>query len=250
MKYLFILLISALPVFVFAQDQEEEGHWQEASAASEAYHTFRLKNSTPPYGLAKVKSLIKKINTRTEDNSDYYDSPMSRKIYLSLSLREKFTYHMIYPESYSQNCDVSAPIIDEEKKILGNLPDVFSESNWSRKQLDFMVSNRDSVLSLIKESVNRSKRMGLNYKTAIVEVNGREMIPFLIDFYLTDRKDNDILTVLTLLLKKNEYKPFMTSASFIKLYGKKSNYQSFINLNKDNVELIISRAKSYYDGIR
>jgi len=249
MKYLFIIATLAIPLSLFAQDQEKEEQWQEASPISQTYHAYRLKSSTPPYGLSKVKSLIKKITTRTDDESDDYDKPLAKKLYLGLSLREKFTYHMIYPESYSQNCDVSPPIIGEEKKISGSLPDIFNESNWSKRQLDFLVSNRDSVMALIRESVSRSKRMGLNYKTAIVEVNGREMIPFLIEFYRIDQKDNDILTVLMLLLKKNKYKPFMNSASFIKLYGAKSNYQSFITLNKDNVDLIISRAKSYYNGI-
>lgn len=238
-----ILAMLVSPFTVFAQD---EGTWQEASSESHAYHKARLRSSVPPYGLEKINSLIKTVPSA----GDYGESGLNTKKYMALSLREKFTYHMIFPEYSSQNCDVMPPIIDEEKKISGHLPDVFSEANWSKRQIDFMVSNRDTVLSLIRESVNRSKKMGLNYKTAIVEVNGREMIPFIINLYLADHKDHDLLTVLMLLMKKNEYPPFISSTSFKKLYGKDSDYQSFINYNKENEELIISRAQSYYNGIR
>ncbi|MNQ73766.1 hypothetical protein D3C85_885090 [compost metagenome] len=112
------------------------------------------------------------------------------------------------------------------------------------------MSHRDSVLAFISASVKRANRVGLNYKAAIVAVNGKEMIPFLIETYKQERKDYDLLTVLMLLMKKGEYKPFMTSASFVKLYGSKSTYLSFIDFNKANEELIISRAMAFYNGLR
>lgn len=245
---LLILLTAALTsTSLFAQ--EDTNQWKRASAASEAYHTYRLKNTVPPYGLVKIKALINGIKDSGGDNDVYY-RVLSDKDYLNLSLREKFTYHMIHAEVSSQNCDAMPPILEEDHKIFGNLPDAFSEEGWSEKQIDFLVSNRDSVLSLIKESVNRSKRVGLNYKAVVVQVNGRELIPFLIRTYKLDHKDYDILTVLMLLMKKNEYKPFMISASFLKLYGAKSNYQSFINYNQANEDLIISRAQDYYNGLK
>lgn len=229
------------PLSSFAQ---EETAWKRATASSEAYHNYRLRSSVPPYGLVKVKALIAGIKA-DEDN---FTEELNNKAYMGLTLREKFTYHMIHAEAYSQNCDVIPPILDEDKKIFGNLPDVFNEHSWSERQDNFLVSNRDTVMTLIRESVVRSKRMGVNYKTAIVNVNGRELIPFLISTYHIDQKDKDILTVLMLLMKKNEYKPFMTSASYIKLYGKNSDYGSFIDFNKANEALIISRATAFYNG--
>lgn len=234
-------LLSALllsPLTLFAQ---EEGEWKEASKESQAYHEYRLKNTTPPYGLSKVKGLVAKI-TSGEDEA----MSLNSKTYLALPLREKFTYTMIHAESYSQNCDVMPPIQEEHLKIFGHLPDAYDEYSWSDRQTDFLNANRDSVLAFIKESVSRSKRMGVNYKSTIVAVNGKELIPFLISTYKLDHKDHDLLTVLMLLMEKNDYKPFVTSASYTKLYGPDSNYQAFLQFNKANEELILKRALDFY----
>ncbi|MCX2450125.1 hypothetical protein OQX61_02470 [Pedobacter sp. PLR] len=230
---------------VFAQEDNQE--FKEASPASQAYHTNRLKITVPPYGLVKVKALIAGIKA-TGGDGDVYFNVLSPKNYQSLSLPEKFTYHMIHAEVSSQNCDIPTPILEEELKIFGNLPDAFDEESWSERQLNFLVSNRDSVLSLISESINRSKKVGLNYKITIEYVNGWEMIPLLIKTYNIDHKDHDILTVLIQLMKKNDYQPFMTSATYLKLYGNNSTYRSFLNFNKANEDLIISRAENFYNG--
>ncbi len=78
-----------------------------------------------------------------------------------LSFREKFTYHMIHAESYSQNCDAMPPIQNEQKKIFAYLPDAFDEYDWSDRQTAFLQKNRDSIIALITESMTRSKRIGV-----------------------------------------------------------------------------------------
>lgn len=239
---LVVLIITSTAMFA-----QEDGEWKEASAASQAYHTNRLKNTVPPYGLSKVKALIAGIKA-TGGDSEIYFNVLSPKKYQGLTLREKFTYHMIHPEVSSQNCDVSTPILEEDLKIFANLPDAFDEESWSERQFDFMISNRDSVLSLISESINRSKRVGLNYKIVIEHVNGWESIPLLIKTYKIDKKDHDILTVLIQLMKKNDYQPFMTSISYTKLYGGNSTHRSFIVFNQANEDLIIRRAEEFYNG--
>jgi hypothetical protein len=241
--FLALAICSANLLFAQADNQE----WKQASASSEAYSKSRRKNTVPPYGLVKVKAMIAGTKSSGGDN-DVYFTVMSPKNYQSLSLREKFTYHMIHAEVESQNCDVSAPILDEDLKVFGTLPDAFDEKNWSERQLNFLISNRDSVLALISESVNRSKRVGLNYKIAIEHVNGWEIIPLLIRTYKIDHKDHDILTVLIQLMKKNDYQPFMTSASYVKLYGANSTDRSFINFNQANEDLILNRAEAFYNG--
>jgi hypothetical protein len=238
MKFRLLIAILFCSITLFAQ---EESEWKEASKESQAYHLYRSKTSVPPYELAKVKGLLAKAENDEEENLK-----LPAKLYNALSLREKFTYHMIHAESYSQNCDVMPPIQDEHKKIFGNLPDAFDEYSWSERQYDFLRGQRDSVMALIKESVLRSKRMGVNYKSAVVAMNGWEMIPFLISAYNTDKKDHDILTVLLLLMKQNEYKPLMTSASFTKLYGENADYRAYLDLNKANEDLILERAGNFY----
>ncbi len=224
------------------QAQEEE--WKEPSKESQAYHEYRLRESVPPYGLEKVKKIIAAIPTGDEET---LQKPNSKQ-YQALSLREKFTYHMIHGESFSQNCDAMPPIQEEQQKLFGYLPDVFGEYSWSAGQIGFLKNNRDSVMALIKESVGRSKRMGLNYKAALEEINAKEMIPFLVTTYNTDQKDHDILTLLMLLMKNNNYTPFVTAASYRKLYGADASYQAYLDFNKANEALILKRATDFYNS--
>ncbi|WP_211999617.1 hypothetical protein [Chitinophaga sp. HK235] len=238
MKYL--MFVAAL-FGVLRLSAQEESEYRNPSKTSQAYGDYRGKKTVPPYGLAKVKALIDKTPFGDDESLR-----LSNKDYMALPLREKFTYHMIHAEISAQNCDVRPPIQDEDKKIFGQMAEGFNESVWSERQTKFLVSNRDSVMALVKESVNRSKRMGANYKMAITEVNGWEMIPFIIELYNADHKDRDLLTLLMLLMKDNEYKPFMTSQSYRKLYGDDANYQSYIDFNKANEDLIIQRATDFY----
>ncbi|MBC7948262.1 MAG: hypothetical protein H7Y42_10315 [Chitinophagaceae bacterium] len=222
---------------------QEGAVWRAASKESEEYHEYRVKPTVPPHGLAKVKALIKDIKVDEDDTE-----ALARNVYESLSLREKFTYNMIHAESYSQNCDANPPIQEEHKKIFGYLPDAFGEYAWSDRQSGFLRANRDSVISLMKESITRSKRVGVNFKHAIIEINAREMIPFIIAAYAEIKKDLDLLTVLLLLMKENEYDPFIASASYRKLYSDESNYAAFLVFSKGNEELIIKRATDFYNA--
>lgn len=231
-----ILLIALLsPTLLFAQEDEM---FKPASPESQAYHEYRLKTTTPPYGLSKVKALVANLK---DDNP-----AITSQQYHALSLREKFTYHMIHAESYNQNCDIPPIIQEEQKKISGFLPEAFNEANWSTRQLDFLTGNRDSVMAIIKESAERSKRIGLNYKHALVEINAVEMIPYLISYFQRDRKDMDILTVLLLLMRKADYEPFKSSSSYTKLYGNEASFYNTLNYNKANEDLIVERATGLY----
>ncbi|PSK92545.1 hypothetical protein [Taibaiella chishuiensis] len=240
MKYCYLLLFVLTAGRLAAQ--EDDG-WQEPSKESQVYHEYRYKATVPPYGLAHVKSLITGISNDADENRS-----MKAKTYQALPLREKFTYHMIHAEAYSQNCDVMPPIQDEHLKIFGRLPDAFDEYSWSDRQTGFLAANRDSVMALIKESVGRSKHVGVNYKTAIVAVKGKELIPFLLSIYKLDRKDHDLLTVLLLLMEQAQYAPFKKTATYTKLYGPESNYQSYLQYNRANEELIIKRAMEFYNS--
>jgi hypothetical protein len=240
MKPVLLLLVFFIPVFLFAQD---DGVYKEASKESQAYHKYRVHLSYPPYSLEKINGLIRKqVVADSEDNL-----VLKEKAYTSFSLREQFTYNMIHGESFSQNCDAMPPIQDEQKKIFSYLPDAFDEFAWSERQVNFFTGKRDSVIYLMKECISKNNRVGVNFKHAIMEINAREMIPFLIKTYTTTKKDHDILTVFMLLMKENKYAPFLSSASCKKLYGDNSNYQDFLLFNKANEDLIIKRATDFYN---
>ncbi|MBV8251323.1 MAG: hypothetical protein JO154_01850 [Chitinophaga sp.] len=237
MKRIFLAATMLLSLnAVHAQD------YREPSKESEEYNHYRNKVTTPPYGLAKVKALIAGIVDSDNDET----SALSPKAYAGLTLREKFTYHMIHAETYAQNCDAVPPIMDEQKKIFGEIPSPFNEKDWSSRQMDWFRDNQDSVVAIIKESALRSKRLGTNYKSVIVEMNAIEMIPFLQEFYLRDKKDHDILTIFLLFMKNNKYEPFLASVTNKKLYGERSDYGSFIDYNSANEALILQRINDFY----
>ena len=239
----FISFLCWMNVSAQTAQEDENGLYMDPAAIE-----MRSKMTIPPYGLTKVKALIAKIIPE-EDNetTDASINAIPATDFSRLSLREKFTYTMIHAELYAQNCAIPEYQTQVDKKIFGTLLDGFNETSWSQRQIDFLNENRDSVMKLIQESVLRSKRMGVNYKHALVEINAWEMIPFIIDYAKKTPKDKDALTLLLLLMKRGEYGEFIKSSSFKKLYGEQSNYYSYLNYNKENEALIISRALKYYE---
>lgn len=238
----FISFLCWMNVSAQTAQEDENGLYMDPAAIE-----MRSKMTIPPYGLTKVKALIAKIIPE-EDNetTDASINAIPATDFSRLSLREKFTYTMIHAELYAQNCAIPEYQTQVDKKIFGTLLDGFNETSWSQRQIDFLNENRDSVMKLIQESVLRSKRMGVNYKHALVEINAWEMITFIIDYAKKTPKDKDALTLLMLLMKRGEYQEFTTSTSFKKLYGDNSNYYAYLNYNKENEALIFKRALNYY----
>jgi hypothetical protein len=104
----------------------------------------------------------------------------------------------------------------------------------------------------MKESIARTNKVGLNFKLAIIEMNGISIIPALLETYKknTTTKDLDILTTFMLLMTENKYEPFLKSASFTKLYSDDADYMAFLNYNKANEDLIIQRVTAFYNAQR
>ncbi|MDR2121953.1 MAG: hypothetical protein LBP34_02405 [Flavobacteriaceae bacterium] len=228
----------------------------EPDKESRDYHEYRIGNSIPPYALSKIKNKMLKLDKgligeevkRIEDNGEYY-FPLSEKDFSKLSVKEKFAYTMIYPENKPLTEVKEEVILDEDKKIFGNLVPVFTENGWSERQRNFLGENRKEVIGLIKESALKDRRLGLNYKIALKEMNAVETIPFLVDFYTTkDKKDRDILTLLILLMNDNKYYPFTRSNVYHALYGndKQSLHESSIEYSKMNEEYIVKTANNFY----
>lgn len=235
-----IVFLITFPTLLKAQD---EAPWPQPGKESAAYHVYRQKMTVPPYGFQKVQALS--AGSTTDDMDNMVADP---KAYERLSLREKFAYHVTHGEAYNQNCDVQPPIVEEDKKIFGQLPDFLGDNGWSQRQEKFFLNNRDTVLALIRESTIRSKHMGVNYKQVIVDVKAVELIPFVIKTYRDNPKDKDLLTVLLLLMKDANYAPFLQTPTYKKLYGGQSDYRSFLVFNAANEALIISRALDFYNS--
>ena len=241
MKFILSFILFSIAVTSFSQQAGKRGGEQK----KQSYHEFRRRLTVPPYGIVKVKAMLPRIKVDQQDNE-----ALSAQDYESLSLREKFTYHMIHAESYSQNSDYITAVKNEHLKIFAYLPDAFDEFSWSERQTKFLSSNRDSVVSLMRESMARTKKAGINFKHAILEVNAKEMVPDIIAAYKgnTTVKDLDLLSLLMILMKENEYEPFLLSGSYKKLYAENTSYQTYLNYSQGNEELIIKRAMDFYNG--
>lgn len=238
--YRFVLsgIVIPMAICVFAQVAEMAA----PSSASLKYREYRHQETAPSYGLAKVRSLIKSIKTDKDDNRVL---PVAQ--YSKLTLPEKFTYTMLHGEDFSQNCDVMPPIADEEKKVFSYIPGPFyDEATWSQRQRDFLHDNRSKVIDLLRETMLVKKRIGVNLKAAVLELNAWELIPDMVKVYKIQNKDHDILTLMMLLMKEGNYKPFMESTTYKKFYGDDSNYQAFVMANSANQKLTIDRAMGYY----
>jgi len=243
----FILSVAFVFLFVtgFSQRPGKRVTDKPTGKLGMSYHDYRRRLTVPPYGIIKVRALIPKIKSDEGDNE-----ALNKKDYESLTLREKFTYHMIHAESYSQNCDYIPPPKNESAKIFAYIPDAFDEFAWSERQTKFLSTNRDSVVAIMRESMARTRKAGINFKQAILEVNAKEMIPDIISAYRENTvvKDLDLLSLLMLLMKDNEYEPFLLSGSYKKLYAENTSYQTYLNYTKANEELIIKRATDFYNA--
>jgi hypothetical protein len=208
--------------------------------------------TVPPYGLDSVKAFIKKIKyVEDPEGGEMSSEVLDPKLYASLSFPEQFTYHMVHPESYSQNCDILPRQENEDQRIFGHLPDIFGEYDWSERQLNFFKNNRDTVERLMKPLIEKGNKIGGNFKEAVVEMNATDLIPYLIKFYNKEKKDHYILTILMLLMKNNQYPEFMSSSSYKKLYGvEEGEYAAYLVYNKANEDLIIQRATNFYNGLQ
>ena len=209
--------------------------------------------TVPPYGLEKIKKLVAKIPLQ-EGDGDGGAEVLDEKTYAALTMKEKFTYHMVHPETYSQICDPLPAHGEEASRIYGTLDDTYGEYDWSERQVNFFKTNRIEVAKIIKELIEKEHRVGNNLKEAMIEMNATELIPYLINVYNKDKKDHYLLTLLLVLMKNNNYPEFVNSSGYKKLYGEKAQedymHAAYLVYNKANEDLIIQRATNFYNGLQ
>jgi hypothetical protein len=215
---------------------------------------FYLKGEdmmVPPYGLEKIKVMTANVLRLEEpDGGDEYTDSLDKKVFDSLTLREKFTYNMIHPEFWAQNCDILPFHKEKSTRIFGTLPEIYGEMMWSDTQTKFFKDHRDSIQVWMKEQIEKEGRIGENFREAIVEMNATGMIPVLVEIARKETKDHYTLTTLLLLMEKNNYSEYMSSSSYKKL-ADHSSYENppYLVYNKANEDLIIQRATNFYNGL-
>jgi hypothetical protein len=245
-KCLYTLILLCSWSTSFAQVNEDLQFTRVGNESMTIYKD-RRDITVPSYGIQKIRGLI--AQARKEEPG--MSTVLSPQIYSALSLREKFTYHMINGETYSQNCSMVMIDRDEQKKIYARLPDIFGLNDWSSRQWDFLRDNRDSVIVFMNSHIVTSISLGANFKRVIVRLNATEMIPLLLSTYNNQKKkDHDILTVLMLLMQDNKYQPFLISNVYTRLYkSKESSYKRYLDFNAADEVLILQHAIDLYSGL-
>jgi hypothetical protein len=248
-KILFIILFMFM---IYNAQKIDNNTWGDTSNTNNSsYVEDRLKNTIPSYNLSKIEILIAKsmslnnLETKDTDKIDFY---LSEKDFNKLTIKEKFTYTMAYPEIKSSNGIPDSINIYKENKIFGMLPSTANYPKWSIRQKKFLNQYRKNIQEFIQESSSKNQHMGLNLKNALLEINAVESIPFLINFYKsTDKNDKDLLTVLMLLVKKGKYYPFVRSNVYRQLYNDNVNFwESYIDYSDINEEYILKTAHNFY----
>lgn len=241
MKMATLLLLTLAATPALAQDVKES----DVSPAARKYHEYRQEISVPTFGLAKVKALINSI--KPAKNVDMGNPDLVTPAWNRMTDAERFTYCMLHGEVSSQNCDGMPWIVDEDKKAFANPPDFNGgDQVWSDRQIKFLVNRRAQTVRFLRQTMDQKERVGVNLKAAIVKIDAFELIPDLAKAYERDHRDQDILSVLAILMKDGKDKPFLASVTYQKLYGPDANYQSFIVANEANQKLMVARAMAYY----
>jgi hypothetical protein len=224
-----------------------------------AFAIYRTSDTVPPYDLDKVKALIDSEKRREK-------KPGSKRlgdtfvilpdhVFAALPFEEKFTYVMIHPETYSQNCSAAVFMIGSQERITGWLPGSRYSMLWSQRQTDFLHKNRSMVIALLKQEIERGRHVGLNIKHAVSELNADSLIPSLVAAFQRDKKDVDILALLIMLMKQGNCASFRRTPIYDKLYGKRivrglsmpaEGTTMGIPANDDNEKLIESQAMAFY----
>jgi hypothetical protein len=202
----------------------------------------------PPFGLSQVLAAIRRMHeVDTPEGDAQYSIALSDSDWLALSLDEKFTYNMIHAETWSQMCDALPTHKHEGQRIYSHIPNYFGEYDWSDRQLKFFKENLDTTEQLMKTVIGQQNKIGMNFLDIIVYTNAVDMIPYLIEAWHKDSVNHYILSTLLLLMEKNKFPEFMTSASYKKLYGDEGqSYSAYLIYNKANEDLILQRAIDFY----
>lgn len=228
-----LLVVAACP---FAQNKKEID-------ALIAYHAYRQRTTEPTFGLAKVKTLVSASKT----NAGFVKKSLPPKEFAQLSLEEQFTYNMLYPQAWSQNCAGVGMETHEADRIYARPPVEFDATYfWSEGQIKWFRQNRSKVIGYLRQTIAARHDAGANVKQAIVTLQGYELIPDLVALFEKTPKDKDLLSTLGTLMNNGKYRPFQKSDIGQKLYSDKAEARKPLPATKQNEQAILDQAKAYF----
>ena len=211
-----LLLVSCLCFSVGVAKSQDD-----LTSATKSYEKYRRLVIEPKIGLKKVKMLIKSTKRDRDENLRISDGAWN-----GLTTQEKVSYCLLHCEDYAQMCDAMPPIPGSEKLIESFFPDAFDEASYSKRQVDFIEENEDAMLGTIRQLIKEKKRVGLNLKQALYQINSYKIVPDLLAAYQADSRDHDILTLLMILMKEGNFQAFKSSKIYEDFYGENANYRN------------------------
>lgn len=214
------------------------------------YYNNREKLSYPPFGLRKIRKLIKAEMRKIPRDYpvDDFNVGITDSKFEKLSLEEKFAYCLIHPEIYSQNCAESIYFFEPQNKIFGELTSSYPLQGWSDRQITFFETYKKDNLVLFEKTLNNTGHFGMNLKVFLLEIDAWEEIPFLIDYYSSHPNDNDVLTILLGLMKNNDYANLLNSGFYKKLFDNDDYLERWIFASQANKDMILALANDYYQS--
>lgn len=247
MRFWVLIIFCCCNFFALAQKQEEF-NWHEPTKKDLNYYNKREKLTYPSYGFQKIKNLTKAPLDKIP--KDYlvsdWDISISDKDFQELSTAEKFTYCLIHPEMYSQNCAEPIYFKNPQTKIFTGFMSYYPSQYWSDRQMKFFKDKRKECLGLFEQTLKEKKHFGMNLKGFLIEINAWEEIPELIAYYKLHPTDNDVLTILLRIMEQSSYQGLRKTPFYTKLFENEDFFTRWIPANKSNVNKILSLAEQFY----
>ncbi|MBY0537724.1 MAG: hypothetical protein K2P88_17840 [Chitinophagaceae bacterium] len=208
---------------------------------------YKYKMTIVVWGLEKISRMkVEAAAINKKEGVTDYSGFLKQHQYDSLTVRQKFTYAMMYPETFAQICSISLETESEDKIIKFYLPRLSGDFQLSQRQRNFLIRNKDSVSFYIKELTQLNHQMGLNLKNAIAIANITELIPLIISEYRANTHDHYLLTLLIHLMEQNKSPEFLESSFFKEVAKNGSYYNASVAYTASNVEYVISSALKFY----
>lgn len=200
-----------------------------------------------------------KIDSLVPESDFLNPIKISESDFNSLNAIEHFIHSFYYPEWYVQSCSNFSKSNDSFLRISPFIKYYGGGLRMSERQRNALIKNRDSILLLIKECIERNGKVYDNFKSVIVSMRLIEIIPTLIETIKNQKriKDPYILSSLCQLMRY-DFDPFINSEIYKILYPKvpigilriRSESDDCIPFTKNNYDKIVDFANDYYKFLK
>lgn len=169
--------------------------------------------------------------------------------YALLSKKERLIHAIRYPERYTQICSHSFFNMNEYNEINPYIRTSFGMVKMSSRQQQVLKEDSLMCIEAFNSCLRSGEPMYNHLPELIVDYNYISCIPAIIDAYNNPSSQNTYqLTALMLLMKKNNYAPFLETKLYHTLYDQNTKPKKQIKRKKKYSDEIIALAKKFYEA--